>query len=475
MSEEVSNIEREIQERPNFEEKLEEFRAPPMKLSWRDVKYTVRVPYSKKERKENGISDKYYNKEILKPQSGYVNSGETLFIMGSSGAGKTSLLNVLCDRITTGRKAKLEGQIMVNDSYPVNQKDFGKYGAYVMQDDVLFHTLTCEEAISFAAQLKLGVTGDELKRKVDLIIESLGLLKCRKTMIGNQMIKGLSGGERKRTAIGVELITNPSILFLDEPTSGLDSFTANKIVKLLVEQSRLGKTVIATIHQPSSGTFACFDRLLLLMDGYTIYQGAAKDAANHFGKLGYHVPTYANPADYFLKEFFMPYKKKDSDYKKLNDVVEGYNKHQKDKVKEEDEQISYEEVTEDRLNAQSKKASFFKELGLLLRRTAKNLVRDPQSSRVRVIQTVVMAVLIILVFWDMGNDQQGIDGKAGFAFFISINQIMTALFSVLLMFLMERPVFLREYASKMYGIWTYFTSKSLIEIPFQFIFPFLLS
>jgi len=118
-------------------------------------------------------------------------------------------------------------------------------------------------------------------------LESLGLLKCRKTLIGSQQIKGLSGGERKRTAIGVELITNPSIIFLDEPTSGLDSFTANKIVKLLVDQAKLGKTVIATIHQPSSSTFALFDRLLLLMDGYTIYQGPANQATDHFAKLGY--------------------------------------------------------------------------------------------------------------------------------------------------------------------------------------------
>lgn len=121
------------------------------------------------------------------------------------------------------------------------------------------------------------------------------------------MIKELSGGERKRTSIGVELITDPQVLFLDEPTSGLDSFTATKIVKLLVKQSRLGKTVIATIHQPNSTTFALFDKLILLMDGHLIYQGPAQDSVQYFGRIGYQIPTYANPADYFLKEFYIPF------------------------------------------------------------------------------------------------------------------------------------------------------------------------
>jgi len=319
----------------------------------------------------------------------------------------------------------------------------------------------------------MNESGEELKQKVDAIIESLGLLKCRNTLIGSQQMKGLSGGERKRTAIGVELITNPSVLFLDEPTSGLDSFTANKIVKLLVDQSRLGKTVVATIHQPSSGTFALFDRLLLLMDGHTIYQGPAKDAVGYYGNLGFDIPKYANPADYFLKEFYVPYKKTEDDLIKLDKLVKGYQERQAGEVDKQDKAITHDEVNSDSLDAHFHSTPFCRELGLLLKRTLKNLYRDPQSTRVRIIQTIVMVVLIDLVFWNMGDDQEGIQGKAGFAFFISINQIMMSLFSVLLLFLVERPVFLREYASKMYGVWSYFISKSIIEIPFQLIFPFI--
>lgn len=110
--------------------------------------------------------------------------------------------------------------------------------------------------------------------------------QCRKTLVGNNRIKGLSGGEKKRVSIGVELITNPSILFLDEPTSGLDSFNAEKIAKLLKKQALLGKSIIATIHQPNSSTFKQFDRLLLMMEGHTIYLGDAMRSVEYFDKLG---------------------------------------------------------------------------------------------------------------------------------------------------------------------------------------------
>jgi ABC-type multidrug transport system ATPase subunit len=140
-------------------------------------------------------------------------------------------------------------------------------------------------------------------------------------LIGNLSIKGLSGGERKRTAIGVEMVTDPSLLFLDEPTSGLDSFNANKIVKLLVNQARKGMTVVATIHQPSSGTYSLFDKLLLLMDGNTIFQGNAKDAADYFDSLNFKVPKFVNPADYFLKEFYVPFKRTDKDDQKIIKLV----------------------------------------------------------------------------------------------------------------------------------------------------------
>lgn len=109
-----------------------------------------------------------------------------------------------------------------------------------------------------------------------------------------------------------------------------------------------------------------------------------------------------------------------------------------------------------------------------MKRTAKNLIRDPIATRVRVIQTVVMAILMILVYWDLNYGRRDVYGKVGFAFFAGTNQLMTVLMSVCLLFITERPVFLREHANKTYGVLPYFLSKSIIEVPFQFIFPILL-
>ena len=126
----------------------------------------------------------------------------------------------------------------------------------------------------------------ELYDRVEEIIERLGLEECAETFFGGSLIKGLSGGEKKRTCIGYELITNPSCLILDEPTSGLDSHTALKIAELLKTEARRGMTVLATIHQPSSEIFLTFDRVIVLSDGYTIYNGPTKTVRDFVAKMG---------------------------------------------------------------------------------------------------------------------------------------------------------------------------------------------
>jgi len=253
-------------------------------LSFRNLTYDIKVPMKSDPNNPNAkkvrkcCPPKEF-KRILSDCSGYVMEGEACFIMGSSGAGKTTLLNALADRLVKGRNNyKFSGSVKINGEFDVKQKNFGNYGAYVMQDDILYSTLSCEQALLFAARLRLGGTTTSKKRRVEEIIHDLGLNGCRRTLIGNDMIKGLSGGERKRTSIGVEMITNPQILFCDEPTSGLDSFNAKKIVDVLISQAKEGRAVISTIHQPSSETYANFDKLILMSEGSIIYQGPAGDA-----------------------------------------------------------------------------------------------------------------------------------------------------------------------------------------------------
>lgn len=161
--------------------------------------------------------------------------------------------------------------------------------------------MSVRECLEFAAKLKLTGTMEQKMARVDAVITDLKLTKCQNTKIGGPLVKGVSGGERKRTSIGVELITDPSLIFLDEPTTGLDSFTATSVMEILGDLARKdGRTVISTIHQPNSDIFEMFDRLTLLAKGKIIYFNEAKYSVEYFGSIGFQCPDLSNPADFFM-------------------------------------------------------------------------------------------------------------------------------------------------------------------------------
>jgi len=195
---------------------------------------------------------------------------------------------------------------------------FSKFAGYVMQNDILLDTMTPRgilffvylfsfilrlETFQFAANLRLHAPAKEKKQKVEQLIRSLKLERAADTYVGGIFSKGISGGERKRTSIGLELMTDPSVLMLDEPTSGLDSCTASVLIGLLRSLAlKEGKTIIFTIHQPSSDIFFMFDNLMILAKGKLIYQGPTQShiAVDYFASFGYSCPEYSNPADYFI-------------------------------------------------------------------------------------------------------------------------------------------------------------------------------
>lgn len=161
--------------------------------------------------------------------------------------------------------------------------------------------MTVRECLTFAARLKLDAPEDEKMARVNHMIKTLKLSKCQNTRIGGPLVKGVSGGERKRTSIGVELITDPNLVFLDEPTTGLDSFTATSVMESLGDLARKeNRTVISTIHQPNTDIFDMFDRLVLLARGEIIYFSKADCAVDYFSNLGYTCPDTSNPCDYFM-------------------------------------------------------------------------------------------------------------------------------------------------------------------------------
>ncbi|KAJ3267892.1 hypothetical protein HK104_005573, partial [Borealophlyctis nickersoniae] len=225
-----------------------------LRLSWADVTYTVRV--GKEERM------------LLRGVDGEAKGGEVVAILGGSGAGKSTLINVLSGRTGTHT---VSGSILLN-SQPRNAKTWPSVCAYTEQDDVLLDNLTVYETLMYSAKLRLppSMSKEQKEQRVEEVLSDLGLSGCRDVKVG-----GVSGGERRRTSIGVDLLTHPQVLFLDEPTSGLDAYTAFFIVEM-VKRLATAKDmiVIMSIHQPRTDILALFSKIMLLSMGQSLFYGA---------------------------------------------------------------------------------------------------------------------------------------------------------------------------------------------------------
>jgi ABC-type multidrug transport system ATPase subunit len=239
------------------------------------------------------------NEYLLKGVTGVVNPGEVMAIMGGSGAGKTTCLDILANKLKSG---VADGEVLVN-SNRVRPGGMAEMSGFVDQETKLFGTLTVEETLTYSAMLRLpqSMSTAAKKLRVQQTMAELGIEHLAGTMIGTSGRRGLSGGEQRRVAIACELVTAPRILFLDEPTSGLDAHSAFAVVEALVRMARQhNRTIIISIHQPRSNIFSLFDRLLLLAAGRMVYSGPADEAASHFAGLGYSVPAGFNTADYLV-------------------------------------------------------------------------------------------------------------------------------------------------------------------------------
>ncbi|KAJ3335669.1 Talin-1 [Gonapodya sp. JEL0774] len=237
---------------------------------------------------------------ILEGIAGSVKPGQVCAIMGGSGAGKTTFLDILAGRQKSGVVA---GEILVN-GVPMAPDEYKRSIGFVDQEDTLIETLTVRETITYSALLRLpqAMSNDAKRFRVREAMVELGILGIADRRIGGTSNRGISGGEKRRVSIACELVTSPSILYLDEPTSGLDSFNAYNVIECLVTMARnYQRTVILTIHQPRSNIYALFDQLVLLAKGKMIFSGAAQDIAiKHFSHLGFHCPVGFNMADYFV-------------------------------------------------------------------------------------------------------------------------------------------------------------------------------
>ncbi|XP_074346839.1 ABC transporter G family member STR2-like [Apium graveolens] len=261
-------------------------------LEFNDLTYTVK----KKLKDDYG---KWVNQDVdlLHKITGYAPKGSITAVMGPSGAGKSTLLDGLAGRIASG---SLRGRVSM-DGVDTSPSLIKRTSAYIMQDDRLFPMLTVYETLMFAADFRLGsISRTEKIQRVETMIDQLGLGSTRNTYIGDEATRGVSGGERRRVSIGVDIIHGPSLLFLDEPTSGLDSTSAQSVIEKVQDIARSGSTVILTIHQPSSRIQLLLDHLIILARGQLMYQGSPKDVSLHLGRMARKMPKGENPIEYLI-------------------------------------------------------------------------------------------------------------------------------------------------------------------------------
>lgn len=241
--------------------------------------------------------------QILEDVSGYFAPGTLTATMGPSGAGKTTFLDIVTGRKTQG---SISGSLLY-DGKKATKAFLKRYTAYVEQFDTLLAVLTVRQMLMYQAELKCSRREAlaSKRARVEKLIEELGLSECADVAIGDALHPGISGGQAKRTNIGISLVTEPLIIFLDEPTSGLDSQTSLDVVTILKKLAGEGRTIMSTIHSPTSEAFRLFDSLLLLVKGRTVYFGdlhGDSGAAAYFASLGINYDPMTNLADFLIAE-----------------------------------------------------------------------------------------------------------------------------------------------------------------------------
>lgn len=473
---------------------MDDGRKPPLAivLKFVDVKHTVaiesRFSWSAK-RPFQFKRQSAMEKEILHGITGSVMPGEVLAIMGPSGSGKTTFLNLMGGRALRGTS----GNITYNDiKY---SKALKRRMGFVTQDDVLFPNLTVRETLMYAALLRLPnslTRSQKIKRAEDAIIE-LGLERCRDTVIGGPFLRGISGGERKRVSIGHEILTDPSLLFLDEPTSGLDSTTALRIIQVIKNIAQAGRTVLTTIHQPSSRLFYMFDKLILLSEGHAVYFGKANGAMDYYASIGLKPLIAMNPADFLLdiasgnvNDVSIPQELDKSALQNGNDeaiqppakdvreyLVNTFN--QELAPQERTKLFALESTREELKLAISEKrlwsTTWTQQFSILFIRGLKER-RHEFLSWLRFVQCIAISLIVGCLWWRSKIQTEAqLSDQAGLVFFIAIFWGMFPLFTAIFTFPLERAMLAKERASDLYRLSAYFMARTLGDLPLDLVMP----
>lgn len=412
-------------------------------LSFRNLNYTVNQKGSKK--------------QLLKNISGTFRSGRLTAIMGPSGAGKSSLLNALSGFKTQG----ITGRILINNEV-VDRLKYRQLVAYNTQDVPLLQNITVQETLHYAADLKLSsnVTRIHKTKIVNDIVALLGLEKC-----AHNQARVLSGGERKRLSIGLELVSNPKLLFFDEPTSGLDSESSYQVISYLKDLAKQGRCVVSVIHQPSSELLELFDDIYVVADGRCMYQGALEDMIGTLAGAGFECPQYYNRADFAIKVASTV----NTDPEKINPLMKQMESISNDQLNGFHDELNDSEKL---LNESSRRGSSpqypisqFRQFLILTRRTALGTIRNLTLTRLRLLGHIMFGLIVGSVFYNVGDNGAKVLANISCLIMILMFIMFSNSMTVVLTFPLEMGVFVREHKNNCYSVAAYFFSKIVADFP----------
>ncbi|XP_030748051.1 ATP-binding cassette sub-family G member 1-like isoform X2 [Sitophilus oryzae] len=398
-------------------------------VQFRDISYSVREGLFTRKRKK-----------ILDGINGDFLSGELTAIMGPSGSGKSTLMDILAGYITRN----ITGEIHTNEVLR-DESSFRKKSCYIMQNDNLQPLLTVQEAMAVAASLKLASNNNsEKENRVKEILQSMSLWNHRKVRT-----ESLSGGQKKRLSIALELLKNPQVMFFDEPTSGLDSLSSKQCVKLLKDLAAMGRTIICTIHQPSAIIFDLFDHLYVLTNGQCMYQGSVKGVLPYLEDINLKCPTYHNPADFYRMM-------KTGKITPVHAVP-----------------MTFPKVTDcDNCDKSVREADIYPtsclyQILILVRRTFLIISRDRTLTLNRILTHFSIAIFIGFLYFGIGKDASTMLNNFNFMFFSVMFLMLTAFNCVTTTFPSELPILTREHFNKWYSLKSYYLAITMADIPIQ--------
>jgi len=402
------------------------------------------------------------NAYILRKVNCEARPGEIMAISGPSGAGKSTLLEILAGVIPPSR---VSGEVLVNGQ-PINARCFRRLSGYVAQDEALFPLLTVKETLMYSARLRLPGSFHTAAAIVQELLKQLGLEHVANVRIGSESNRGISGGEKRRVSVGVDLVHDPGVLLIDEPTSGLDSASALNIILLLKSMAiKQGKTIVLTIHQPGFRILELFDKILLLSNGTVHHHGSLLLLEQRLRFAGHFIPRHVNVLEFAI-EMTESLAMEDSEARETENSAEA-----------QDEELTrrnpnrYTNI-EETIYANGR----FKEVLILGQRFSHIICRTNQLFAARILQAVLGGVVLGTIFMDVMNDSKRHKLQTQIGFFAySLAFLLSSTTEGLPIFLQERRILKRETSKGAYRVSSYVVSNTLVFLPFLLVVALLYS